>query len=153
LCEENVPHEAASSSAEYAVMALVHALLLACPLLELQRLGAGVSSAVTSAVAIAALALAQALRWWTISTLGVRWNARAVVAPSLGAVHDGPYRFLRHPNYLAVTLEFAALPFVAGTWRSGALLFVANAVLLARRMRQEERLLARVPGWREGFER
>jgi methyltransferase len=152
LRANGTPHEASSSSIEYAAMVLVHVLFLACPLLEALSRPPDVLIEPNLA-AVGAIAVAQALRWWTIRTLGPRWNARAVVAPSLGAVHDGPYRFLRHPNYLAVNLEFLALPLVGGTLWSGTAIFLANLVLLARRKRQEERLLARIPGWREGFER
>ena len=133
-------------------MVLVHVLFLACPLLEFQLRGQR-GSDLPACIAVGAIVATQALRWWTIRTLGPRWNARAVVAPSLGAVHDGPYRFLRHPNYLAVSIEFAALPFVGSSLWSGTLIFLANVVVLARRKRQEERLLEQIPGWRAGFER
>ncbi|MBK8180488.1 MAG: hypothetical protein IPK67_16665 [Planctomycetes bacterium] len=152
LERERVPHTASSSGSEYLVMVVVHGLFLAAPIVEVAFRGHRGSTA-TALGAVAVVLAAQGLRWWTIATLGPRWNARAVVAPSLGAVHGGPYRFLRHPNYLAVMLEFAALPFVSGTLLGGAAVFAANAVLLLRRIRQEERLLARVPGWREGFQR
>lgn len=146
------PHRAASDGLEYAWMVVVHVLFVVCPWLEVHWRGMRLPDEV-ALVAAFAIAAAQALRWWTIRTLGPRWNARAVVAPALGAVHGGPYRFLRHPNYLAVTIEFAALPFVGGTLWSGALIFLANAVLLWRRKRQEERLLAQIPGWEAGFAR
>ncbi|HTF89927.1 MAG TPA: isoprenylcysteine carboxylmethyltransferase family protein [Planctomycetota bacterium] len=145
-------HEASSGAAEYALMVAVHTLFLFCPLLEVKLRGMRGPDSLALA-GIAAIAAAQVLRWWTIRTLGLRWNARAVVAPSLGVVHGGPYRFLRHPNYLAVMVEFAALPLVGGTWLGGGAIFLANTWLLARRRRQEEELLARIPGWREGFER
>lgn len=152
LRASGAPHAASSSVAEYTVMVVVHVLFLVAPAIEVKLRGMRLPDSVALA-ASCAIVVAQVLRWWTIRTLGPRWNARAVVAPSLGAVHGGPYRFLRHPNYLAVNLEFAALPFVGGSLWSGALIFGANAVLLWRRRRQEENLLARIPGWREGFAR
>ncbi len=152
LKANGTPCMASSSAAEYSAMVVVHVLFLAAPWIEFSLRGERPIPWYAYA-AIAALLAAQGLRWWTIWTLGPRWNAPAVVAPSLGAVHGGPYRFLRHPNYLAVALEFAALPWVGGTWYSGAVLFAANALLLARRKRQEEGLLAQVPGWSAGFER
>ena len=57
-----------------------------------------------------------ALRYWAIATLGERWNTRVIVVPGAPAVTAGPYRFLRHPNYLAVVVEVAALPLVHGAW-------------------------------------
>ena len=152
LERDGVARFASSSGGEYGAMVLVHTLFVLTPPIEIWLRGMR-GDGTTALAAVAAIAAAQALRWWTILTLGPRWNARAVVAPSLGAVHGGPYRFVRHPNYVAVILEFAALPFVGGTWISGGVLFLANAVLLARRVRQEERLLAAVPGWAEGFRR
>ena len=60
--------------------------------------------------------LAQALRWWCIRTLGVRWNTRVIVVPGLPLVTGGPYRWLRHPNYVAVVVEGIALPLVHTAW-------------------------------------
>ena len=64
--------------------------------------------------AVALVALANALRFWVIATLGVHWNVRVVPSMPLGVVTDGPYRFVRHPNYVAVFVELAALPLVHG---------------------------------------
>lgn len=146
LRASGVPQRAASSPLEYGLMVALHVLYLLAPLVEFHWRGER-GPRWPLPLAIVLLAAAQGLRLWSIRALGPRWNARAVVAISLGAVHDGPYRFLRHPSYLAVAVEFAALPWIAGTFISGALLFCANAVLLARRIRQEERLMSEVPGW------
>jgi methyltransferase len=97
--------------------------------------------------AIGAAALAQALRYWSIRTLGRTWNARAVVDPGLGFVETGPYRYLRHPNYLAVMIEFVALPLAFGAWRSWILLQLVHTPLIAKRIRSEERLLRAIPGY------
>lgn len=83
-----------------------------------------------------------ALRYWAISTLGQRWNTRVIVVPGLGAVNEGPYRFLRHPNYVAVVLELAFLPLIHGAWATALLFGVANLVLLRTRIRVEEQALA-----------
>ncbi|MDP6934048.1 MAG: isoprenylcysteine carboxylmethyltransferase family protein, partial [Myxococcota bacterium] len=67
----------------------------------------------TLGLSMLVLALAcQGLRWWVISTLGPRWNTRVIVIPGLAPVREGPFRWLRHPNYLAVVLEGIALPLV-----------------------------------------
>ncbi len=89
-----------------------------------------------------ALALAaQALRWWCIATLGRQWCTRVVVVPGLSAVTGGPYRFLRHPNYLAVVVEGFALPLVHTAWVTAAVFTVLNAALLRVRIRTEEQAL------------
>ncbi|PZH11160.1 hypothetical protein C1I97_13405 [Streptomyces sp. NTH33] len=92
------------------------------------------------------VALAQALRWWCITALGPYWNTRVIVVPGARLVGTGPYRFLRHPNYVAVVVEIAALPLVHSAWLSAAAFTVANALLLAVRIRCENTALtAAVP--------
>ena len=87
----------------------------------------------------------QALRWWCIATLGRRWNTRVIVVPGLAPVRTGPYRVLRHPNYVAVVIEGIALPLVHAAWVTAALFTVANASLLRVRIRAEEAALATLP--------
>lgn len=90
-----------------------------------------------------ALALAaQALRCWAIASLGPHWNVRVIVLPGAPVVTRGPYRFLRHPNYAAVVLEGFAVPLVHGAWVTALAFSLANAALLAVRIRCEERTLA-----------
>ena len=62
--------------------------------------------------ALAIFLAAFALRYWVISTLGERWTTRIVCLPGVAPITGGPYRWLRHPNYLAVILEIASLPLV-----------------------------------------
>ena len=84
----------------------------------------------------------QALRWWCIASLGRRWNTRVIVVPGLPLVTRGPYRWLRHPNYVAVVVEGFALPLVHTAWVTALGFTVLNAVLLARfRIPAEERAL------------
>jgi methyltransferase len=91
--------------------------------------------------ALAVLAAAQGLRYWTISTLGERWTTRVLVPPGESLVAGGPFRFVRHPNYLAVALEIAALPLVHTAWLTALLFSLANAVLLRARIGVEEKAL------------
>ncbi|MFE2571949.1 isoprenylcysteine carboxyl methyltransferase family protein [Streptomyces mirabilis] len=91
---------------------------------------------------LAALAGAQALRWWCIGTLGPRWNTQVMVVPGLPLVTSGPYRLLRHPNYVAVVAEGVALPLVHTAWVTAAVFTVLNAALLTVRIRCENRALA-----------
>ncbi len=92
-------------------------------------------------VALGGALAAQALRYWAITTLGPRWNTRVIVLPEAEPVTQGPYRFVRHPNYVAVVLELAALPLVHGAFVTAALFSVGNALLLSVRIREEERAL------------
>ena len=96
-----------------------------------------------SVAAAAAVALGLGLRVWSLASLGERWTARVLVLPGAPLVATGPYRFLRHPNYLAVVLEIAAIPLVHGAWLTAAVFTVLNAAMLTVRIRTEEAALAR----------
>ncbi|WP_406099420.1 isoprenylcysteine carboxyl methyltransferase family protein [Streptomyces sp. NBC_01013] len=95
---------------------------------------------------VAVVVAAQALRWWCIRTLGHRWNTRVIVVPGLPLVTGGPYRLLRHPNYVAVAAEGIALPLVHGAWVTALLFTVLNAGLMAVRVSCEEAALASAGG-------
>lgn len=89
-----------------------------------------------------ALAVAsQALRWWCIRTLGGAWSTRVVVVPGARLVTSGPYRWLRHPNYVAVVVEGFALPLVHTAWATAVVFTLANAALLRVRIRCENAAL------------
>ena len=94
---------------------------------------------------------ATALRVWSIRSLGPAWNVRAAVPPDIEPVTSGPYRYIRHPNYLAVILEFAAVPLVAGAWISAVVLSALNAIVLVDRISAEEGLLNESAVYRRAF--
>lgn len=85
--------------------------------------------------------LSQGLRWWCIAVLGRQWNTRVIVVPGLRLVAGGPYRWLRHPNYVAVVAEGIALPLVHTAWVTALVFTVLNIPLLAVRIRAEEAAL------------
>ena len=84
---------------------------------------------------------AQGLRWWCIASLGRHWNTRVIVIPAMRLVQRGPYRWLRHPNYVAVVAEGIALPLVHTAWVTATVFLVINAALLRIRVRVEEQAL------------
>jgi len=88
----------------------------------------------------------QALRWWCIATLGQQWNTRVVVVPGLPLVSRGPYRWFRHPNYVAVAVEGVALPMVHTAWITAGVFTVLDAFVLRSRIRTENRALAEAAG-------
>jgi methyltransferase len=90
---------------------------------------------------LAVVIAAQGLRWWCITTLGHQWNTRVVVVPDAGRVGGGPYRFIPHPNYVAVVIEGIALPLVHSAWITAAVFTVLNAALLRTRISVENRAL------------
>ncbi|MFD7899476.1 isoprenylcysteine carboxyl methyltransferase family protein [Streptomyces sp. NPDC059743] len=124
----------------YPPMVVLHtALLLGCPA-EVWLTGRPFVPALGWTMLAVAVA-AQGLRWWCIRTLGPRWNTRVLVVPGLPLVTGGPYRLLRHPNYVAVVAEGLALPLVHGAWITALLFTVLNAALLTVRIRCENRAL------------
>ncbi|MFI6485769.1 isoprenylcysteine carboxyl methyltransferase family protein [Nonomuraea sp. NPDC050663] len=92
---------------------------------------------------VALVLASQALRWWCITTLGPQWNTQVILVPGMPAVRSGPYRFswLRHPNYVAVAVEGAALPLVHTAWITALVFTVLNAVLMVVRIRCENEAL------------
>ncbi len=121
-------------------MVLFHtAFLFACAIepLALHRPFPGLLGYVSLAGAIAA----QALRYWAISTLGERWNTRIIFVPGATPVTAGPYRYIRHPNYVAVILEFIFLPLIHGGYLTAVAFSLGNAALLYVRIRAEEQAL------------
>jgi methyltransferase len=93
---------------------------------------------------LAIVLCAQGLRWWCIATLGPQWNTRVIVVPGAPRVTGGPYRFLSHPNYVAVVLEGVALPMVHTAWITAIVFTVLNAALLRTRITVENDALARL---------
>jgi methyltransferase len=87
-------------------------------------------------------ALLQLGRAWVLVSLGRYWTTRVITLPGAPLVRLGPYRFLRHPNYLVLAGEVAVLPLAFGAWEIALVFSLANAALLAWRIRIEEAALA-----------
>jgi methyltransferase len=126
----------------YRFMKALHTGFLVACAAEVIALGRPFHPWLAAPMLAAALA-AQGLRYWSIWTLGSRWNVRVIVVPGEPVVTRGPYRFVRHPNYAAVAIEGVALPMIHTAWLTALGFTLANAVLLAVRIRCEERALAR----------
>jgi methyltransferase len=132
----------------YRVMALVHAVFFASSAAEVLLLDRPFPGAFGWA-ALGFVLLAQALRYSAVSALGKRWNVRIIVWPGAEPVTRGPYRFIRHPNYLAVCTELFFIPLVHGAVVTALVFTALNAALLAVRIREEE--LALGDGYLEVF--
>jgi methyltransferase len=85
--------------------------------------------------------VAQLGRLWVIASLGRFWTTRILTLPGAPLVKKGPYRWLRQPNYVVVVAEIALLPLAFGAVAIAVLFSVLNLVLIARRVRIEERVL------------
>jgi methyltransferase len=130
-----------SGQGHYPVMVVLHIALLVGCLVEVHALDRPFVAWIGWPMLVV-VAAAQALRWWCIATLGSQWNTRVVVVPGLPLVDRGPYRWLRHPNYVAVVAEGVALPLVHDAWLTAIVFAALNGVLLSVRIRSENRLLA-----------
>jgi methyltransferase len=91
----------------------------------------------------AVFAAAKALKWWAILSLGPFWTFRVIVVPGAVLVGKGPYRWLRHPNYVGVVGELAGVAMMTGAWVSGVAAIATFGVLLMKRIAVEERALER----------
>jgi methyltransferase len=127
-------------AAHFRAMSLLHGSFFAACALEVLLLHRPFPGPLGWGALAMALA-AQGLRYWAIATLGVRWNVRIVVLPGAPPVTSGPYRLVRHPNYVAVILELLFVPLVHGAWLTAIGFSLANAWMLRVRIAAEERAL------------
>jgi methyltransferase len=125
----------------YPFMVALHVFLLAGSLIEVWVWQRPLIPALSWAMLVLVVA-SQALRWWCIVSLGRRWNTLVVVVPGMPKVTRGPYRWLPHPNYLAVVIEGIALPMVGFAWVTAVIFTLLNVPLLMTRVRIENAALA-----------
>lgn len=85
--------------------------------------------------------IAQILRYWAILSLGVYWNTKVLVVPGSQRVSTGPYKYLKHPNYIAVILEIAVIPLIFSCYLTSILFSIVNLILIRRRIEIEENAL------------
>lgn len=83
----------------------------------------------------------QSLRFWVMHTLGPYWTTRIISVPDAPLIRCGPYRFLKHPNYVVVTCEIAVLPLAVGAWQLALIFSMLNAAVLTVRLRAEDAAL------------
>ncbi|OEH85334.1 hypothetical protein BHU72_04360 [Desulfuribacillus stibiiarsenatis] len=132
-----------SGQSHYPYIVALHVLFLASYFVEVMSTGA---QRITGWwIPFSAFMLAQALRVWTLRSLGKYWNTKILVLPSATLVSRGPYKYIRHPNYLIVALEILALPMIFGAFYTAAIFTISNAALLLFiRIPEEEKALKKV---------
>lgn len=128
----------------YPFMVVLHVFLLVGSLVEVWVWQRPLVPAVSWTM-LGLVVASQALRWWCIATLGPRWNTLVVIVPGMPRVTSGPYRWMRHPNYVAVVIEGIALPMVGFAWVTAIVFTVLNIPLLMTRLRVENQALATLP--------
>jgi len=121
--------------AHYPLIVLLHAAWLVAVALMLPK------DVTVNWILIAVFAVLQGLRVWVLATLGPYWTTRIITLKDAPLVRRGPYRFVRHPNYLVVSAEILVLPLAFGEWAVAAVFTVLNAAMLAWRVHQENQAL------------
>jgi methyltransferase len=124
---------------QYRFMVALHTLFFISIILEHHYLPRGWNP--DWPVWLSIVILSQLLRGWSALSLGRFWNTRIIVIPGTRPVLKGPYRFVRHPNYLAVVIEMLAIPILCGAYITAAVFSILNAIALYWRIREEERAL------------
>ena len=84
---------------------------------------------------------AKALKWWAILELGPFWTFRVIVVPGASRVNSGPYRYIRHPNYVGVFGELVGVALMTGAVIAGPIATVGFTALMWRRIAVERRAL------------
>jgi methyltransferase len=128
-------------ASRFAVLKALHAGLLVSSAAEVLLLGRPFIPFLGYPMLVLVVA-AMALRYWAVLALGPYWSVRVVVVPGATPVTSGPYRYLRHPNYVAVVAEGLAIPLLHTAWITATWFSVLNAFALRDRIRCEEQALA-----------
>jgi methyltransferase len=102
----------------------------------------GTPPATAAVLGAAVFAGAKALKWWAIVTLGQAWTFRVIVVPQAPLVASGPYRLMRHPNYVGVIGELVGVALMTGAWIAGPVTTAGFAALIVKRIQVETRALS-----------
>ena len=97
---------------------------------------------VLASICLAILVFAMALRYWAVTTLGDRWNIRIITLPGEKRITNGPYRWFRHPNYIAVFAEHFALPLLHSAWFSAFVLGTIGSLIILAKIKYEDAALS-----------
>ena len=132
----------------YPLIVALHALWLLSTLVE--GLLRGPDPPAYWPLPLALFLLVQPLRYWAIFSLGEYWNTRILVVPGTMPIRRGPYRYLKHPNYVVVATELFTFPLIFGAWITAFVFSIFNAALLYVRIKRENRALAELAGRHSG---
>jgi methyltransferase len=133
----------------YKYIFVLHAFFFVALLIEVFSVQAG--GVKWSLIPLVVFLIAQIGRVWALSSLGRFWNTRIMILPGAKVVAKGPYRFMRHPNYVIVTLELFALPLIFQAYWTAIVFSLLNAVILRVRIKEEERALKEATDYEEVF--
>jgi methyltransferase len=128
-------------------MVFVHTAILIGASLEVVLLRRPFIPALAAAMFLLFLG-ANAVRLWVVRTMGKHWNVQIMNSTSLGVVTNGPFRFVRHPNYAAVFVEMVSLPLIHTAWLTAVFGCIGCLVTISRRIALEESVLFANPAYR-----
>ncbi|MBY0096607.1 isoprenylcysteine carboxyl methyltransferase family protein [Mesobacillus maritimus] len=126
-------------SGHYPIMVLLHSAFILTLSFEVLYFHRELSS--LWGVLLIGFLFTQAIRVWALRSLGPYWNTKIIVLPGAEVVKKGPYQFIKHPNYVIVTLEIILIPLLFSAYTTAALFTVLNMMILTVRIRAEERAL------------
>lgn len=95
--------------------------------------------------------MAQLIRVWAISSLGRYWNTKIIVLPNVDVVRKGPYRYIKHPNYLVVFIELLVVPLMFGAYITAIMFTILNVMMLSIRIPAEEKALRELTEYEGSF--
>ncbi|WP_251554734.1 isoprenylcysteine carboxyl methyltransferase family protein [Neobacillus muris] len=133
----------------YRYLVLLHVLFFVVLTLEKWLLHRGVSPVWQGLVLL--LITIEGLRIWVIATLGRFWNTKIIIIPEVKVIKKGPYRFIKHPNYLVVSMEFIVVPFLFNCYLTACLFTILNAMVLRVRITEEEKALSMLTMYKNDF--
>lgn len=123
----------------YNFIVLMHTMFFISLVVEYYLLSRNLSS--FWLILFALFVSAQGLRYWAIASLGEYWNTRIIVLEGAPIIKKGPYRFLNHPNYIAVCTELAVIPLIFSCYYTPLIFSILNFFLIRRRIKIEEKAL------------
>ncbi|WP_307439712.1 isoprenylcysteine carboxyl methyltransferase family protein [Bacillus sp. V2I10] len=133
----------------YPLIVAVHLLFLLSFTLEVIVLNKEVSP--LWMIILPIILITQVIRYWAVFSLGTFWNTKIIIVPDLEVVAKGPYRFMRHPNYLVVAVEILFLPIFFQAYATAILFTVLNAAILTIRIPAEEKALMQHTDYKKSF--
>jgi len=131
-------------------MVFTHASVLVCAAAEVILLHRPLIPLLAITMAVL-FVFANALRWWVIRTLAGHWNVEVMASSRVGVVTSGPYRWVRHPNYVTVVIELFSLPMMHTAWITALAGTLADLEILRRRLLVEEGVLMADPSYRSAM--
>jgi len=133
--------------AHFRWMVFLHGAVLVCAGVEVLLLHRPFIPALAISMVVL-FVLANLLRWWVIQTLAGHWNVEVMESSSVGVVSSGPYRWVRHPNYVAVVMEIFSLPMIHTAWITAIVGTLGDLEILRRRIKVEDGFLLSNPAYR-----